>query len=166
MHDLYLAGADLGNFALGYNNNFAWGDFTLGSGVSAKFWDGNAEPGAALYAGLFEMADGAGQLSYIYSDFNIYYDPRLAGNAYLENMSYALNGLGFLMPSAVPIPPAVWLFSSGLLGLVGVARRRAPRSKHRGAALTMESDTTANTSLNLTRHVGASRLVACRLALR
>ena len=27
-------------------------------------------------------------------------------------------------PSTVPVPPAVWLFSSGLVGLVGVARRR------------------------------------------
>ena len=27
--------------------------------------------------------------------------------------------------SAVPVPPAVWLFGSGLLGLLGVARRRA-----------------------------------------
>lgn len=29
-----------------------------------------------------------------------------------------------LTPSAVPVPAAVWLFGSGLLGLVGVARRR------------------------------------------
>jgi hypothetical protein len=27
-------------------------------------------------------------------------------------------------PSAVPVPAALWLFGSGLLGLVGVARRR------------------------------------------
>lgn len=27
--------------------------------------------------------------------------------------------------SAVPIPPAVWLFASGLFGLIGVARRKA-----------------------------------------
>jgi hypothetical protein len=27
-------------------------------------------------------------------------------------------------PDPVPIPAAVWLFGSGLLGLVGVARRR------------------------------------------
>ena len=27
--------------------------------------------------------------------------------------------------SAVPVPPAVWLFGSGLIGLVGVARRRS-----------------------------------------
>ena len=32
----------------------------------------------------------------------------------------------FLMtPTAVPVPAAVWLFCSGLLGLVGVARRKA-----------------------------------------
>ena len=28
------------------------------------------------------------------------------------------------LPSAVPVPAAVWLFGSGLLGLVGVARRK------------------------------------------
>lgn len=32
----------------------------------------------------------------------------------------------YLIPG-VPIPPAVWLFGSGLVGLVGVARRRAPQ---------------------------------------
>jgi hypothetical protein len=26
--------------------------------------------------------------------------------------------------SAIPVPAAVWLFGSGLIGLVGVARRR------------------------------------------
>ncbi|TCK17584.1 putative secreted protein [Thiogranum longum] len=30
-----------------------------------------------------------------------------------------------LTPTAVPVPAAVWLFGSGLLGLVGVARRKA-----------------------------------------
>lgn len=30
----------------------------------------------------------------------------------------------FVAPAAVPVPAAVWLFGSGLLGLVGVARRR------------------------------------------
>jgi hypothetical protein len=29
-----------------------------------------------------------------------------------------------ISPNAVPIPPAVWLFGSGLLGLIGVARRK------------------------------------------
>ncbi|MFC1589229.1 VPLPA-CTERM sorting domain-containing protein [Pseudomonadota bacterium] len=30
----------------------------------------------------------------------------------------------FVAPAAVPVPAAVWLFGSGLLGLVGVARRK------------------------------------------
>lgn len=39
----------------------------------------------------------------------------------------ALQGLALAMPtpSAVPVPAAVWLLGSGLLGLVGVARRSA-----------------------------------------
>ena len=32
---------------------------------------------------------------------------------------------GFVQQTPVPVPAAVWLFGSGLLGLVGVARRRA-----------------------------------------
>jgi len=31
---------------------------------------------------------------------------------------------GALPPSEVPIPPAVWLFGSGLLGMIGIARRK------------------------------------------
>ena len=31
---------------------------------------------------------------------------------------------GFSAPSAIPVPAAVWLFGSGLLGLVGIARRK------------------------------------------
>ena len=31
---------------------------------------------------------------------------------------------GFVQQVVVPIPPAVWLFGSGLLGIVGIARRR------------------------------------------
>jgi len=33
-------------------------------------------------------------------------------------------GITVAAPAAVPVPPAVWLFASGLLGLVGVARRK------------------------------------------
>ena len=33
-------------------------------------------------------------------------------------------GAGGVPPSEIPVPAAVWLFGSGLLGLVGIARRR------------------------------------------
>jgi hypothetical protein len=35
-----------------------------------------------------------------------------------------LTNFGTSLPSAVPIPPALWLFGSGLLGLIGIARRK------------------------------------------
>ena len=43
------------------------------------------------------------------------------------NVAYRLNLTGTIAGDlqAVPVPAAVWLFGSGLLGLVGVARRKA-----------------------------------------
>jgi len=40
--------------------------------------------------------------------------------------SWSFDGttLSYAAPSAVPVPAAVWLFGSGLIGLVGVARRK------------------------------------------
>lgn len=46
------------------------------------------------------------------------------GTTNFGNVNYTLNLQGTITPSAVPVPAAVWLFGSGLLGLVGVARRR------------------------------------------
>jgi len=46
-------------------------------------------------------------------------------------VSYIITGegdilmLASIVPSAVPLPPTVWLFGSGLLGLIGLARRKA-----------------------------------------
>jgi len=46
--------------------------------------------------------------------------------AFLEiNKNAVAYGFGLRAPQVVvPIPPAVWLFGSGLLGLVGIARRK------------------------------------------
>ncbi|HEY9051298.1 MAG TPA: VPLPA-CTERM sorting domain-containing protein [Gammaproteobacteria bacterium] len=37
---------------------------------------------------------------------------------------YYLDDLSFSTPSPVPLPSAAWLFYSGLIGLVGFARRK------------------------------------------
>jgi len=41
-----------------------------------------------------------------------------------NNISGFVDSIGSASASAVPVPAAVWLFGSGLLGLVGVARRK------------------------------------------
>lgn len=59
------------------------------------------------------------------SSTNIYVGPYLGGGSSLVSPSASRGDLGsYLVRDAavVPIPAAVWLFGSGLLGLVGVAR--------------------------------------------
>jgi hypothetical protein len=50
-----------------------------------------------------------------------------AGQGVTLNDTYQVGAGTFSPPpSAVPLPPAVWLFGSGLFGLLGAAGRRAP----------------------------------------
>ena len=79
-----------------------------------------------------------------YTDMDDYYGTDSLPNALPEDLLHSLitfnyNGAGYAADyeysfalsgqvtsiSAVPIPPAVWLFGSGLIGLVGLARRKA-----------------------------------------
>lgn len=122
--NMYLAGDDLGALTSGYSNNFAWGEFSLVLGSSVKMWDGNGDPGAALYVGLMELGGGLAQLANIESAYNIYYDASLTGNAYLNGQTYALNGGGSLIAAqAVPEAETYAMLLAGL-GLVGFAARR------------------------------------------
>ena len=45
-------------------------------------------------------------------------------NDFLRMQRVGYNGEGSLKIPGVPVPAAVWLFGSGLLGLVGIARRK------------------------------------------
>ena len=49
------------------------------------------------------------------------------GTPYTEKFNITVNGTA-APPAVIPIPAAVWLFGSGLLGLVGVARRKKLQS--------------------------------------
>ena len=56
--------------------------------------------------------------------FTLDYEAVVPSGAF-QGVAYQLHLTGTVGPgSAVPVPAAVWLFGSGLLGLVGVARRR------------------------------------------
>ncbi len=47
--------------------------------------------------------------------------PFLAKSGNVTSSQFYINEIGF---SAVPVPAAIWLFGSGLVGLIGVARRK------------------------------------------
>lgn len=125
VHDFTISSKDYG--IDGISDNFNWGTMRLESGVSLNILD-NDGTDAALYVGLLELADGYAQLSSINSAFNIYYDETLPGNAYLNGETVFLSGGAVLkpgaFPAAVPIPPAILLFTSGLLWLVSISSRR------------------------------------------
>jgi hypothetical protein len=62
------------------------------------------------------MVNGSENITYNFYDLN----PDLAFNVLLTQDS----DLRLTFTNAVPIPPALWLFGSGLLGLIGIARRK------------------------------------------
>jgi hypothetical protein len=50
---------------------------------------------------------------------------RAVGRGNPNDWVYEANWAGFQIAAAVPTPPALYLFGSGLLGLVGIARKKA-----------------------------------------
>ena len=76
----------------------------------------------------FTFALTGGDLAFLYS-------PTLAVSLTSEQSSFTGDftvdfggeAKGTLGSTVIPIPPAVWLFSSGLLGIVGISRRRRGR---------------------------------------
>ncbi len=105
-HQMQLAGADKGAFASGAVNNFAWGSVTLSNGDRLTLSDGNATPGAALYARQVNLPGGVGELANISSSYNIYFDPTLPANQPLLGGQRFGSGGGLLLPwDFVPFAP-------------------------------------------------------------
>ncbi len=124
-YNLYLPGDDIGVGTAGYENNFAWGTLEIDGDQDLVLYDGNtADAGGALYVGQIlglEIA-GSNVLNITGNGLNIYYD-RLK-NPDLNGLTYAMVAGGSLIASPVPIPSTVILFASGLMGLIGLGRRR------------------------------------------
>jgi len=87
-------------------------------------------------AGSFDhfFANGTGsEAAFTYGQtpsLNLYYygnpyaSPNIPG-VNMGTLQMQADGSTLLNPNAVPIPAAVWLLGSGLLGLIGVRRRNA-----------------------------------------
>lgn len=65
-----------------------------------------------------------GTASLVNATLSIFWDNGDFGSVSLEQQAWTLTQ-NLRIDSVVPVPAAVWLFGSGLVGLLGVARRRA-----------------------------------------
>jgi len=93
-------------FLLQYPSGFATGVFGL-TGTNAPYPD---------------MKNMLGVMAVIPNDYTTYY-PAGSANQNIDRTSFG-QGSYLVKASVVPVPAAVWLFGSGLVGLIGVARRK------------------------------------------
>jgi len=117
------------SFGFAYNGGgLAYGDGYIYSTYSNEITRYDAVTG--VLQDSFGFAYNGGGLAYgdgyIYSTYSNEITRYDAVTGVLQDsFGFAHNGGGLVfVPSSVPIPPALWLFGSGLLGLVGLARRK------------------------------------------
>ena len=98
------------------------GDVTLDMTGWTVFWSGGAIDMGTGADAVVTCGSACGVGDTYTLDYNAVVPPsggQFAGVAYQLHLSGTIGA-----PSAIPVPAAVWLFGSGLLGLVGVARRK------------------------------------------
>ena len=94
---------DFSGFVAGDSFSFSANTNGIAGGVDTGFNSGDALAGAL---------------------FRVYFADGSSGSATFLNDCGPTCSLAIVDTAVVPVPAAVWLFGSGLLGLVGVARRR------------------------------------------
>ena len=112
---------DLGT--LGGTNSYAYGINSDGQVVGASDSAGSGWR-AFLYSGgimtdLNSLIDPSSGWFLSWAD-DINDSGQIVGTGFLNGQEHAF----LLTPTAVPIPATVWLFGSGLLGLLGIVRGR------------------------------------------
>lgn len=98
--------------------------------ASNSYWQqiNNSGNNTATFAGFYPAATGEALIGAGGATQSLYYFANGAnGSAGLAAATIVTNADGStsINPSAVPIPAAVWLLGSGLLGLIGIRRRSA-----------------------------------------
>ncbi len=123
----------LANFPNGINDTNRWDDVVLhvlpGYEITALgFWNGDGQSDT-LVATAYDAADNIlGSVGAFKDTFaGFISDVSIPRVVFAENTGDGWNHLDGLQTNAVeavPIPAAVWLFGSGLLGLLGITRRK------------------------------------------
>jgi len=93
-------------------------DLALFSNIQTQFFDGSSIVDYNYWTGADQFSGFAWDFSFGSGD-NDAVPKNLADSRWF---TWAVRSGDV---SAVPVPPAVWLFGSGLLGLIGIARRKA-----------------------------------------
>lgn len=124
--------------AFGGDSNFYNGLSTENNGVFASFASylgdlkcNDPAQSCATGTGRSQILTGEAAGSSIWKVSGIYDDGnpnkdflRLHTLTYSSAQKFKYTGSALVRVSAVPVPSAVWLFGSGMLGLLGVARRK------------------------------------------
>ena len=102
-----------------------WSDGNFGSSIDLfedDFWylSTYTTPGRSENILGLGSITGGGYV-YVYDDWA---GPSVADSFFAGTGSVPLNALLYKDASVVPVPAAVWLFGSGLIGLIGLARRK------------------------------------------
>jgi hypothetical protein len=129
INDTLYPSIDGSEFTISYDTDTSSGSWTYDGTApdpNVKFWAAKAGPNFNLFWNVDDsetMAGGACETT----TFNLAC-MQAAQNAFSGSWSTPggknLSHITFYNSGIVPIPAAVWLFGSGLLGLVAVARRR------------------------------------------
>ncbi len=102
------------------------------SGTSSLEWTGAGNPGATFWSTVATTAISVtGSPAQLYGEVNNYFSGKSAPNptqtalgSGLWSVNFASNQLDYTVAAAVPVPPAVWLLLSGLVGVAAIGRRR------------------------------------------
>ena len=86
----------------------------------------NTGPFSNLQARLYQSSTTYALQQTAIWNFNFYDGYQYVNHKNDSNYVWAVHSgdVGIAIPSAVPIPAATWLFGSGLLGMVGIAKRK------------------------------------------
>ena len=93
-----------GDLTINDSNTHTWSAATSFD-LTGSTWDGINHLGLSLQNNLYATTDSAGDIAWI-------------------EKKIAAGGIDLSVITVVPIPAAAWLFASGLLGLIGIARRK------------------------------------------